>query len=599
MKLFSTSPSEYSLRQRYVLAGLSGLSSVLVFQQNWWGLVAWVCLVPLFLALINAPRRHVWLLPWFFGFLWYYLGIWWLNTLVVFHVLAPLGAFGVAVFVGAYLLPLGWFVRSATRALPLWLVPFLVAAMWVAIEYSRTFLEIAFPWNFLAYSQVPVNLPFARTASIWGAGGVSFFIVLINAALAFSWNRRFSQDRHQLRITGIALAALVIVVIAVVTAAVMLPDESPSYRVSVAQPNLSQLEKMSTTQNWDALPDEEYTTRYRALETRMTQMAFGAIEEATSESAQLLVLPESTLLSSYFPYQNELHDTLVQEAKRRNLAIVLGADNLIAKDQYNIAAGTSVSLPQVPMKRSSDGTSYYAIEELPPMLFMVSAWAFTPDAGLLPAYDKSELVPFGERLPLLSFITPLQSFLENAGIAGAFVPGLEIRQFDLGGCRLGPTICFESTFAYVTREHARNDANALAVLTNDSWYDPQFAISNGGFWGTLFKMPLTAQMARLGPRQHLAQAQFRAMETGRPVFRSAISGISAIISPSGTIQSSIDYGESGLATADVTLTSRQTLYVLAGDWVALLCVLLTCTSAVAIYRRSRHSAVLNKADRLH
>ena len=123
-------------------------------------------------------------------------------------------------------------------------------------------------------------------------------------------------------------------------------------------------------------------------------------------------------------------------------------------------------------------------------------------------YSKSHLVPFGEYIPFQDYI-PLQAvasfgaFEKGEGPQTIVIP--ELPSFS-------PLICYESIFPH----------EAINKMTSPEWI---LVITNDGWYGE-----------SAGPYQHLAQAQFRAIETGIPVIRSANTGISAIIDPLGQIE---------------------------------------------------------------
>jgi apolipoprotein N-acyltransferase len=74
----------------------------------------------------------------------------------------------------------------------------------------------------------------------------------------------------------------------------------------------------------------------------------------------------------------------------------------------------------------------------------------------------------------------------------------------------------------------QHGATLLATLTNDAWYGDTAA-----------------------PWQHLRAAQFRAAELRRPLLRAAITGVSAIIEPDGSLRSSLGPGEEGVLAGTV------------------------------------------------
>ncbi len=99
----------------------------------------------------------------------------------------------------------------------------------------------------------------------------------------------------------------------------------------------------------------------------------------------------------------------------------------------------------------------------------------------------------------------------------------------------------------------------------------------------------------LGPtpvlKQHLANAVFRAVETNRPLLRVTNVGISGYIQPDGKI---VDATQSYVTdTRFWTVTKSdgaQTLYVMWGDWFAILCAALSLVFIVLSFKRSKISA---------
>jgi apolipoprotein N-acyltransferase len=122
-------------------------------------------------------------------------------------------------------------------------------------------------------------------------------------------------------------------------------------------------------------------------------------------------------------------------------------------------------------------------------------------------YDKNHLVPFGEYIPFQNWI-PLEPVARFRGFAGG--SGLQTYRMP-EGLKYSPMICYEIIFANAVADRG-DKPDFILNVTNDSWYGD------------------TA-----GPRQHLQQAAYRAIEEGIPVIRVADTGISAVIDPYGHI----------------------------------------------------------------
>ena len=158
-------------------------------------------------------------------------------------------------------------------------------------------------------------------------------------------------------------------------------------------------------------------------------------------------------------------------------------------------------------------------------------------------YDKFHLVPFGEYLPLRSFIpswlhvdklTPGSTdFSRGPGPRTLVLPGLP---------PMGPLICYEIIFPGDVLNPADRPA-WLLNLTNDGW----FGISSG-------------------PYQHFAAARMRAVEEGIPVVRAANTGISAIIDPYGRVLAGLGLGTAGVIDGPLPKPlRRETRFAWLGD----------------------------------
>ncbi len=109
---------------------------------------------------------------------------------------------------------------------------------------------------------------------------------------------------------------------------------------------------------------------------------------------------------------------------------------------------------------------------------------------------------------------------------------------------VGCAICYESVYGEYCTEYVRGGARLLAVITNDAW------------WGDT-----------PGYRQHLSYSRLRAIETRRWIARSANTGISAIIDPSGEVVSRTSWWQPETLRGKVGLSDGRTFFVIHGDFI--------------------------------
>lgn len=183
------------------------------------------------------------------------------------------------------------------------------------------------------------------------------------------------------------------------------------------------------------------------------------------------------------------------------------------------------------------------------------AYLLSPQGEIKGYYDKVHLVPFGEYVPLRSLFPFFRRLVEATG---EFEPGSSLSPLDMDGVKAGVLICYEAIFPELSQRLVQRGANLLVNLTNDAW----FGLSSA-------------------PYQHLSMAVLRAVETRRPLIRSANTGISAFVNPDGSIASSSPIFEDRVIQGIVYISDGEQLtpYVKYGHFFPLI---MLCFGFIAI-----------------
>ncbi|WP_373357093.1 apolipoprotein N-acyltransferase [Pseudoroseicyclus sp. CXY001] len=200
--------------------------------------------------------------------------------------------------------------------------------------------------------------------------------------------------------------------------------------------------------------------------------------------------------------------------------------------------------------------------------FYNSLIALTPAGEVTSLYDKAHLVPFGEYMPFGELLGRFGLHGLAAGEGGGFSAGPGARAITLPAFgEVLPLICYEGIFAEEVRAGIRaapERPRALLLVTNDAWFGPG-----------------------AGPKQHLAQARLRAIETGLPMIRAANTGISAMIDARGRVTASLPLGVTGALDAALPEARPSTIYMALGDFPAGALTLLLLVIPALTSRRFR------------
>lgn len=475
---------------------------------NLWFL-AWFAFVPVFSALNNKTNKQAFLLFFVTGIIFWSGTIYWLA-----HVTLP-GTVALIFYLALYFAVFGLIIRPFTkRSTPYALI--LIPSIWVLLEYLRGFLFTGFPWALLGYSQY-LNLPVIQIGDITGVWGVSFLVMMANAAIVeIIWSHKEGL-RPRMKITVIIAASFLLLTLSYGYMRLFLqpqPSLEGPLRISVIQGNIPQ--ELKWNESSRGIIMEAY---------------FAISDEALKGHPDLIIWPEAALPvvleeePSYYGYTRDF-------IKARKTPLLLGSATLKGDTYYN------------------------------------SALLISGEGNLLGRYDKLHLVPFGEYIPLRKAL----SFLETIVPIGDFSPGRDYAVFSLpsdkspSSGKFSVLICFEDLFPGLSRRFVKKGARFLVNITNDAWFGKSSS-----------------------PYQHLSASVFRAVENRVFLARSANTGVSGFISPSGKIISLVKdkYGNKifipGYETEDIFVPARSIgFYTRYGDIFVIICALL---AVAAIFTR--------------
>lgn len=510
-----------------VLPALSGLALVLSFTPVGISPLAWVAFVPLLFALHGAgrvadsPEPAHWKTPFSQGFVFgfvYFLGtVYWVVHSMFFY-----GGVGLVASIPVMLLLVAFlalfcvvFALTVSRYSPRspLVYIFFVPSVWVLTEFVRGHIFTGFPWVLVGYTQAGW-LPVIQVAELGGVWGVSFLVVMVNSAVFMAL-----RGLRARRAAGPARAGgnrfLASPWVAAAAAAVLL--------TSALAYGFIRIDAMDErVKGWRPITVgiaqgniEQGVKWDRSFRDSTLDIYRGLTLEAASKGADLVVWPET---AAPFYLGSDGGGT----ARVLDIASDAGAYVLTGSPSYAYHPDTD----------SAD--------------FFNSAYLVTPGGALSGRYDKVHLVPFGEYVPLKRLLFFVKKLTHGVG---DFSPGLGPYPVPYGHAGLGVLICYESIFPELASAQVRNGADLLVNITNDAWFGRTSA-----------------------PWQHFEMSILRAVETRTYLIRSANTGISALIDPSGRVLGSTGLFEKGLLVEEARLRRGPlTFYTARGREFIILC----------------------------
>ncbi len=481
-----------------------------------------VCFSGMLVLLSQAPTRwQAFFIGWWFGWGQFMAGLYWIGVAFTIDAqahaaLLPLPVMGLPAFLAIYC-GLATLITYLLKASGMNRV-LIFSGLWVLAEYARGALFTGFPWNLAGYAWGDV-LPMLQWVAFIGIYGLTLMTVLISSLPALLAEKDMPQKSKNtaMLITCGLLAGMVGIGYIRLQADPLPPLANSTIRL--VQPNIAQADK------WK--PDLKF-----GHVKRLTEMSIG--DGSDSPPPRILIWPE-TAVPFFLTTDNNLKFYL-QRFIRKDGALVTGA----------------------PRKDTSRKRYWNSVQTL------------ASDGSIVSIYDKRHLVPYGEYLPLHSFLKAsglaslipvldqMSSFSKGAGGGLLSVPGLP---------PAAAFICYEVAFPWEVQTGP--SATWILNVTNDGWFGNTS-----------------------GPYQHLVITRTRAIEQGKSVVRAANTGISTVIDGYGRIKEKLPLNSQGILDSTIPSPLEQrTLYQQAGEYLPSGLSLLLIVVALFRHRQNRNEAV--------
>jgi apolipoprotein N-acyltransferase len=398
------------------------------------------------------------------------------------------------------------FMGPASRRLPFW--PLWAACAWVGGETLRALFPFGgFPWGTVAFTQP--DGPLLPLAAVVGESGLTFAVALAGFALGELCRSLWRVGRSRSRRAGgpkgydeargarwAPMGAWTSVGLMVLPFLGGLAAR-PAVQTGAGAPTAP----IAVIQGNVPEPGLEFNARRRAvldMHAAETEKLADAVDAGTVARPRLVIWPENS--SDIDPYRNaDAADVISGAARRIGVPILVGA----------------VTLADEPGHLYNKGI------------------VWDPVTGPGQTYTKRHPVPFAEYIPWRGFFRLLSSKVDL--VTSDFLPGDAPGNLTIGGVPIGDVICFEVVEDPLVRDVVTGGARVIVVQTNNA----TFGYTNETY-------------------QQQAMSRVRAVQYGREVLIAATSGVSAVIRPDGTVESTIGLFTAGYRVPDVPLISATT-----------------------------------------
>ncbi len=386
-------------------------------------------------------------------------------------------------------------------------------------------LILFLPWVVLG-NGLSKDIAFIQWYEVTGVAGGTLWILFSNLFLSRLLTRETKNKRK------------IIANILLWSAIVILPAGTSVIRFNTIRPS-----KVNRNEAVIIQPDfDPYTQKFSIPFDIQLAASLKMAESGITERTRWIVAPETLI------------DDPVNEDKLEDNKYVKGIKDFVDNHPGTAFVTGMVSFCKV---RSATGSG-------PENTISYFNSAFKIDTGsVIEIYHKSRLVPGFEFVPAGKLMQKISKVLPEIGLKNRNYGTQPKRSCFLSADRsfkIAPVICYESVYGEYVTDYIKEGAEAIFIITNDGWWK-----NTNGY------------------KQHLSYASLRAIETRKPVIRSANTGISCFMDIRGKIVQKTKWWTPALLKGDFYPDKRITPYVRFGDYLMRAACILSLLTIIVVF----------------
>ncbi len=392
-------------------------------------------------------------------------------------------------------------------------------SFWLAYEFLSLNVNIVSPWLNLG-NGLAKDILFIQWYDLTGTSGGTVWILMSNLLLAMFL--LIPTQKHKKRVIVITLWISIILIPAgfsVFRYLTIDENHSDPSEVVIVQPNT-----------------DPYTEKFNIPFRKQLQNVISMASTEATANISWIITPETTV-----------DDPVNQDSMNYNKYIIMLRDLTRKYPGTSVVTGL-VTYRVYPPSDNPPTKSARRIDQSGTFYDHFNSAVKIDSSDIVEIYHKSKLVPGIEMQfsngpgRLISKILP---YLGGTKWGYGIQDKRSCFSTDHGSLKkVGPVICYESVFGQYVTGYVKNGAEALFIITNDGWWKNT-----------------------IGYKHHLWYASLRAIETRRPVARSANTGVSCFIDIRGKRLSETKWWTKAVLKGIMYPETRITTYVKYGDYI--------------------------------
>jgi apolipoprotein N-acyltransferase len=410
---------------------------------------------------------------------------------------------------------------------------FVLPILWISIEFLHHHWELTWPWMTFGngFSTMPIMVQWYEYT---GAFGGSLWVWITNYFAYQTIKQIGINDKvgklklisKKLFTTNLLKFALIIIIpisLSLIIWTSFEEEKNAPVDVVVLQPNL-----------------EPYDETKMLSNNQIVNLLISLSEQKADQNTSFILAPEGCLEERIWEDQIQDNYNLSKLSnfisKYPKAQMIVGSfSRRLQSEEERTEASRKIEFAPLP---------YYSVYN--------SAIQIKQDNNFN-LYHKSKLVPGVERLPFKKYIGKILDFAIKLGNLPVGTLAVDdnhnLFESESSKVKITTPICYESIYGEFVAKRVREGAGIIFIITNDSWWrDTQ------------------------GYKQHASYASLRAIETRRPIARSANTGTSCFISPKGEVSQKTKFWEQDVIKASLVPQTKLTFYVKYGDYIARICL---------------------------